>query len=123
MIWCVAVIFAVLMLKLGGLARQRLEVLRRFHIPASIIAGLIAWFMIRLFGVLEKLATGQSSYAQALFEFLNQWPGWLIALVFAGMLLQPSRSRSSSGRLSRVGREGLMAVSYTHLTLPTNREV
>ena len=96
------------MLKLGGLARQKLEVLRRFHIPASIIAGLIAWFMIRLFGVLEKLATGQSSYAQALFEFLNQWPGWLIALVFAGMLLQPSRSRSSSGRLSRVGREGLM---------------
>ena len=71
-------------------------------IPASVIAGVLGFLCIQSWLVLSE-----SGQAAALADQWKSWPGALIAVVFAGMLLcRPSTSASDS--LARAGRQGLM---------------
>ncbi|KAA5544363.1 sodium:glutamate symporter [Roseiconus nitratireducens] len=103
-------------LLLGGLVlRQRLRPLRRFYIPASVIAGFLGFalgwlfsseaFGVRLFGPRPAEWTAEINAT------LSGWPGPLIAVVFAAMLLQqPSGAGVAGDReiARRVGLQGLM---------------
>ena len=81
--------------------RIRFLVFRFLFIPASVIAGAIGLLVLQTGQVMEWTQAADCSLV------LRSWPGWLIAVVFAGMLLErrPSSFRES---MSRVGREGLM---------------
>lgn len=76
--------------------------LGRLYIPASVIGGLLGLLMLQVLSL-----TSWSDQANALAAQWKSWPGPLIAVVFAGMLLQrPSSSAVDS--LARAGRQGLM---------------
>ena len=102
------------MLGLGAWLRKSLSFFHRFHIPGSVIAGCMGWILIRCLPIAGGFSRGGdwdsklASWSEMLSSQLSSWPGWLIALVFAGMLLKPTARRSLGDRLSRVGREGLM---------------
>lgn len=106
--------FAAALLLLGVLIRQWLPLFRVLYIPASVIAGFIG------LGILAPLATdwgstaqpGLSQWAKQAIETLAVWPGELIAVVFAAMMLQPPDSGSGDReeiKASNVARQGLMA--------------
>lgn len=96
-----ALVFVAVLLLVGVAVRVRFRAFQLFYIPASVLAGALGLILLQI---------GQSRqlpFAEACADTLRSWPGWLIAVVFAGMLLErrPSSFRES---LSRVGREGLM---------------
>ena len=94
---------------MGALFRSKIQCFQRFHIPASVIAGVVGWIVLILFSPAETLLMTDSLWTEHLSQVYRVWPGWLIALVFAGMLLKPiERKENGDGRLARVGREGLM---------------
>jgi ESS family glutamate:Na+ symporter len=96
-----ALIFVAVLLLAGVLIRNSFSIFATLYIPASVLAGVIGLMVIQLGLAFDAPATSEWSTT------LRGWPGWLIAVVFAGMLLErrPSSFRES---LSRVGREGLM---------------
>ena len=96
------------MLRLGVWMRDYFSFFRRFYLPSSVVAGVIGWVLIHLFISLEVFLSGESHWFQHITDILSQWPGWLIALVFAGMLLPSVSRRSLRQSFSKVGREGLM---------------
>ena len=153
----VAVVAVAILLLIGVGLRQSLSVLRRFFIPASVIAGFVGLGAVNVADWLElrgrsasvvvaevetnveaspdESADGETeqppsaetnnqaptddepSRAAELAKVLSGWPGPLIAIVFAAMLLQPPASNvsdrsgaqaSSGSQASRVGRQGLM---------------
>ncbi|QDT58302.1 Sodium/glutamate symporter [Stieleria bergensis] len=106
--------FAAALLLLGVLMRQWLPLFRVLYIPASVIAGFIG------LGILAPLSSdwgstahpGLSQWAEQAIETLATWPGELIAIVFAAMMLQPPDSGSGDReeiKASNVARQGLMA--------------
>jgi ESS family glutamate:Na+ symporter len=96
-----ALIFVAVLLLAGVFIRKSFSIFATFYIPASVLAGAIGLAVLQLGLAFDAPATSEWSAT------LRRWPGWLIAVVFAGMLLErrPSSLRES---LSRVGREGLM---------------
>ena len=96
-----AFLLVAILLLVGVVLRVRLSVFRWLYIPASVLAGCLGLLVIQL---------GQSWASDTVADWsqtLRSWPGWLIAVVFAGMLLE--RKPSAVGEsLSRVGRQGLM---------------
>lgn len=130
-----------LLLFAGLLLRRALPWLVRARVPASLVGGLLGLVLAQSIGhlLVEQppgapeadvvQATGAGHAAEAgraeaastrwaiAMKRLRQWPGALIAVVFAGMLLarDPSggkrvggRSRSAGLSLRGVGRQGLM---------------
>lgn len=107
-----ALIFVAALLLVGVVLRQNVALFRLLYIPASVVAGLVGLVIIQVtkhFAVsqgtestfsLPEIATGLSGE-------LSSWPGWLIAVVFAGMLLEKRKSVSGKN-LKRVGQQGLM---------------
>lgn len=147
----VAVVAVAILLLIGIGLRQSLSVLRRFFIPASVIAGFVGlgavnvadWMELRgrspaavvaeaetnVEASPDESADGETeqppsaetnnqspaddepSRAAELAKVLSGWPGPLIAIVFAAMLLQLPASKvsdHSGSQASRVGRQGLM---------------
>ncbi|SMP41965.1 glutamate:Na+ symporter, ESS family [Neorhodopirellula lusitana] len=110
-----AISIASALLLVGLVVRQSMGWFASARIPVSLIAGaigLLVWqtcqFAFPSNDWVQSLETGPIAS-------LRQWPGWLIAVVFAGMLLaktnnnQPSSSHTESGGgFSPVAREGLM---------------
>lgn len=96
-----ALLLVAVLLLVGVAVRLSMRVFQRLYIPASVIAGVIGLIVIQSATSIGFPAA--SEWATT----LRSWPGWLIAIVFAGMLLErkPSPVRES---LSRVGRQGLM---------------
>ena len=96
-----ALLFVAVLLLVGVALRVRFRLFQRLYVPASVLAGFIGLLIIQIGAKQEWAATTDWSSS------MRGWPGWLIAVVFAGMLLErkPSSFRES---LSRVGREGLM---------------
>ena len=104
--------FCALML-VGIVVRQQFTLFRWLYIPSSVIAGLIGLTIIQIGlhfvdqPVDIKNAAESIEYFADLSATLKSWPGFLIAVVFAGMLIHrgPKSARES---FHRVGRQGLM---------------
>ena len=126
----VAFLFVAALMLVGIAVRARFAFMRWLFIPSSVIAGLIGLAIIqcglRYFDApppAVQEVTVQSKepdvhkppadavsavdYFARLRKTLKSWPGFLIAVVFAGMLIQrgPTATRES---FHRVGRQGLM---------------
>ena len=78
----IAFLFVALLLLVGVVLRQNIPVFRWLYIPASVIAGFAGLAFLIYF---QQAADGV--WADELGAVLSSWPGWLIAVVFAGMLL------------------------------------
>ena len=129
-----AILMVTVLLLLGVALRTRFRVFQWLYIPASVIAGLIGLLVVQACYLLSDLATSEWLASVSLFAdrpldlnaavpmtfalsaqaavsscvaTLQGWPGFLIAVVFAGMLLErkPSPLKDS---VSHVGRQGLM---------------
>ena len=106
-----ALILIALLLLVGIVMRERISLFRWLYIPASVIAGLVG---LALFQGAQAIAdspseTGvtENNWLSDLSNELSGWPGWLIAVVFAGMLLVRNH-KPGSHRMRRVGQQGLM---------------
>ncbi len=97
-----ASIFVAILLLTGVALRLRFSLFRWLYIPASVLAGMIGLLICQI-----DLGASVTSHTTAWTETLKGWPGFLIAVIFAGMLLErkPAPWRKS---ISRVGRQGLM---------------
>lgn len=94
-----ATLLTAVLLVLGVVLRRRFRILAIARIPASLIAGaigLIAWQIIlwSVAGADEAEPDRWTQWVQAFtndsIANLRSWPGWLIAVVFSGMLLSRS---------------------------------
>lgn len=92
------------LLLLGVATRWALPPLRTFFIPASVVGGLIGLCVLL---PLQRIGFAAENMDGLLQQF-RSWPGFLIAVVFAGMLM-PSRQLSPGEDVAvGVGCEGLM---------------
>jgi len=93
-----ALLYAAALLLLGLFLRVKLRVLKVLYIPAAIVGGLIGLLASpSLLGIVPVGVVAE----------LKTWPGWLISVIFAGLLLEkPSRAFGESIRLA--AREGIM---------------
>ena len=100
-----AFIFAAVLLLIGVILRLRFAVFQRLFIPASVIAGMIGLAVIQ--GAPLLAWPRLDSWTMEWSETFRSWPGFLIAVIFSGMLLErkPAPWKES---VSRVGRQGLM---------------
>lgn len=96
-----AFLFCAGLLLIGVVLRLRMGIFRRYYIPAAVIAGTLGLGMTLLGRQYSLRWIDEASQPMA------AWPGWLIAVVFAGMLLE-RKPPPWSESLSRVGRQGLM---------------
>ena len=88
----------------GWWLRGRLPVLRRWFIPASVAGGLVG-LVVATLGV----QAGAWPRDDAVLKQLRSWPGVLIAVVFAGMLMAPAERGDGAAKGMRgVALEGLM---------------
>ena len=96
----IAFLFSSGLLLIGLFLRAKIKLLQLFYVPAAIIGGLIG---------LAALQGGQATVqlglewiperAAVIVDELRTWPGWLIAVVFAGLFLdKPGRSLKESLR-------------------------
>lgn len=105
------------LLLIGAVLRARIGWLQRALIPASVAGGLVGLAVVQSARGLDE-STGADAPVGAWSEVvhwvavdcpseLSGWPGWLIAVVFAGLLLdRPARMDREGWR--RVMAEGLM---------------
>lgn len=81
-----AFLFASGLLLIGLFLRARIKILQVFYIPAAITGGLIG------LAILQCTLRWAPAPPLAIVEQLHTWPGWLIAVVFAGLFLdKPSK--------------------------------
>jgi len=103
----IAIILTAILLLVGMSLRLALPIFRWLYIPASVIAGFLGLLMVQF---VVRTLDAESSVTTLISESVphwKSWPGPLIAIVFAGMLLE--RPPTSVGQsLRRAGREGLM---------------
>jgi len=106
----IAILVACALLLLGALLRSRVPGLRRVAMPASLVGGLVGLLIIKLVGWGALESPVESAVAGALVECqrtFRSWPIFLVAVIFAGLLLD--RRRSSSGNAFRGAlREGVI---------------
>jgi ESS family glutamate:Na+ symporter len=94
----IALLYVAGLLALGFFLRVKLRFLQVLYIPAAIVAGLL--------GLLASPSLLGLIPGEVIAE-LKTWPGWLISVVFAGMLLErPGRPFRDSIRLA--ARQGIM---------------
>ena len=100
----IAFLFVAVLLILGVLLRQGLAIFRWLYIPASVVAGFLGLLIVQL---LLSQSGATEDWAKQMAQTLGAWPGWLIAVVFAGMLLVKKPS-SAAENIRRVSQQGLM---------------
>ncbi len=102
-------VFVAVLLVAAVVLREKLRFLASLRIPASLLAGTIGLVLFQ-FAPSELNGENSSGWLDAIANDLRSWPGTLIAVVFAGMLLAKSGSRQTFARsnLRRAGRQGLM---------------
>lgn len=109
-----AFLLACTLLLVGFVLRVKFRFLQVLYIPASVIGGLVGlligpYFLGTLFG--DSSTTLASTYHSLIsteaLDTLKKWPGWLIAVVFAGLYMEkPARSFKESAKLA--AREAIM---------------
>ena len=104
----VAFLFASGLLLSGLYLRARIKLLQLYYVPAAIIGGLIGLSMLQAGQAAAQLGPSWiSELATAIADQLQSWPGWLIAIVFAGLFLdKPAKSMTES--IHRAVRQGNM---------------
>ncbi len=83
-----ALVFASVLLLIGLLLRAKIKLLQVLYLPAAIIGGLIGLAVLQ--SVLQAFGDSRGwlpVQARAITAELKTWPGWLIAVVFAGLFL------------------------------------
>ena len=84
----IAFLFASALLLIGLFLRARIRLLQRIYVPAAIIGGLVGLALVQGGQASAELGlTGVADQATAIVQSLRAWPGWLIAVVFAGLFL------------------------------------
>ena len=93
-----ALLYVAALLGVGFVLRVKLRFLQVLYIPAAIVGGLLGLLASpSLLGLIPEGVIAE----------LKGWPGWLISVVFAGMLLErPARPFRDSVRLA--ARQGIM---------------
>ena len=119
-----AFLVAALLLMTGFALRARLAWLQGLYIPASILGGLVGLVLVQLTLQIATPNTGGTTVGEATPEASGDpvwwvqgihdcagewktWPGWLIAVVFAGLLLD-RRARPVQQSLRLAAREGIV---------------
>lgn len=104
----VALVFVAALLLVGVVLRQTVSLFRWLYIPASVIAGFVGLALIQG-GIQLDSESNVNAWVTSLTQTLSSWPGWLIAVVFAGMLLERKQNGGSTrDQVHRVGKQGLM---------------
>jgi ESS family glutamate:Na+ symporter len=86
-LWAVLVASALLLV--GFLLRARLRILQALYVPASVAGGLLGLVVVQAALRVEPVAAP----ARELADTLRAWPATLIAVVFAGLLLEHPQQR------------------------------
>ena len=102
----IALIFVAVSLLFGLVLRQRIGLLRWLYIPSSVIAGILGLLVIQT-GSLTEPDGWLEIQSQSIADTLRRWPGFLISIVFAGMLLE-RKPAPVKQRAAGVARQGLM---------------
>ena len=98
LLWSILIASALLLA--GVVLRARLDVLQRFFVPASVAGGLVGFVLVQM--ALRVPAPDGSTapaivdHVRALAENLRGWPSFLIAVVFAGLLLERGERRPAT---------------------------
>jgi len=91
-----ACLFVAVLLAIGFALRNRFGIFDKIYIPASVIAGTIGLAVIQ-WAQLFPLPPVVKRHFEASVETLGKWPVFLIAVVFAAMLLQSHSGRRRIG--------------------------
>jgi ESS family glutamate:Na+ symporter len=93
------------LLAVGLALRVRLRVLQVLYIPASVVAGLLGFAVVQ---TCTRTVT-DAQIVRGIAGELSGWPGTLIALVFAGLLLEKPAGGGFVQALRRGARSGILA--------------
>lgn len=105
----IAFLFVSILLLVGFGLRRIVPLFRWLFIPASVVAGFAGLAFLQVgyrFSILG-IEDSTISWVSSLSQTLSSWPGWLIAVVFAGMLLERKQSTAKES-FRRVARQGIM---------------
>jgi len=87
-----ACLFVAVLLTIGFALRNRFGIFDKIYIPASVIAGTIGLAVIQLVLLFPTPPLVNQIFNESV-ALLGKWPAFLIAVVFAAMLLQPHSGR------------------------------
>lgn len=96
-----ACLFVAVMLAIGFVLRNRFAIFEKIYIPASVIAGTIGLAVIQSVPLLSLSPSSEKHFTESV-EALAKWPAFLIAVVFAAMLLQRHSGRRGIGMRATV---------------------
>lgn len=93
-----ALVAVALLMTVGLILRVRVPIFRWLFIPASVIAGLLGLGFVQTVTRLESFAdTRVREFVTGIADQWSSWPGWLIAVVFAALLLEKQTGNIRSG--------------------------
>jgi len=96
-----ACLFVAVLLVIGFALRNRFGIFDKIYIPASVIAGTIGLAVIQLLPFFSLPESADRILGEAV-AVLAKWPAFLIAVVFAAMLLQRHSGRHRLGMRATV---------------------
>ncbi|MEM6561306.1 MAG: sodium/glutamate symporter, partial [Planctomycetota bacterium] len=99
-----AVLFACGLLLIGFALRAGVGLLRVLYVPAAVVGGVVGLGVVQ--GLLRIDET--AGFASDTTDVLSKWPGFLISVVFAGLLLERS-SKSLSETAVGTAKQGVVA--------------
>lgn len=102
-----AALLICLLLLVGSLARASVPGLRRSALPASLIGGIVGLALSLAAVQAAPFVPQVATFADDARSTMRAWPGFLVALVFAGLLLERSSARPSKAMRNAV-REGVV---------------
>ncbi|HEV7300328.1 MAG TPA: sodium/glutamate symporter [Tepidisphaeraceae bacterium] len=107
-----AILLAAGLLAIGLLLRMRLRLLKWLYIPAAVVAGILGFALAQVFvnTAFAAQAPGVAAWGQSVLAEWQSWPATLIAVVFAGLLIERPRNAGSLASAARRGlRSGVLA--------------
>jgi ESS family glutamate:Na+ symporter len=103
----IAILWTAGLLLVGMALSLTVPLFRALHVPACVVAGFCGLAVVQLTRLWSPIESPFSQSIVVTVDHWQSWPGVLIAVVFAGMLLE-RRPSSLGNSLRRAGREGLM---------------